>query len=253
MRQFAKAGAMPNTFIGGIAKTGGTGLNAPIDTPYKLSKKLGIDVNRITGFRVVGDDVECRIRGGYDIPLAAFGSVDSGSNTNITTYFDVEGNVSLLLSGSFYGTPMQQVNFPSVTQIGNRSFDNCSFFNEGIFPMVTKIVGARTFAANTRLNNLYLPNLEEVEVSGATEARTFQGIGTNASSTLSILDVRKLKRVGTNPSLNRLTFLTIKTGITIRVHEDMATNNPIDLDYAKNTRGCTVEFYDDNGDYVSTL
>lgn len=252
-RQFAKSLATPNTFIGGIAKTGGTGVNAPIDTPYKLSQKLGIAVNRITGFKVIGDDVECRIRGSYSVPQYAFGNVGTGnSNTNITTFFDIDGNVSMPEAFCFYGTTIQHVNFPNATQIGNRAFDNCSFLNEGLLPMVTKITGSRTFAANVRLNNLYLPNLEEVEVSGTTEARTFQSVGTNASSTLSILDIRKLKRVGTNPSLDRLTFYLIKTGITIRVHEDMATNNPLDLNHAKNSRGCTVELYDDNGDYVST-
>ena len=39
VRTFAQNVAA-NTFIGGIAKQGGTGVNAPIDTPSKLASKL---------------------------------------------------------------------------------------------------------------------------------------------------------------------------------------------------------------------
>lgn len=93
MRQFAKAKAEPNTFIGGIAKQGGTGVNEPIDTPYKLSQKLDIAVNRISGFKVIGDDVECRIRGSYQI--TDFGATTyAGANQNITSYIDEDNLVT---------------------------------------------------------------------------------------------------------------------------------------------------------------
>lgn len=252
MRQFAKAGASPNTFIGGIAKTGGTGINAPIDTPYKLSQKLGIAVNRITGFRVNGDDVACRIRGNYETPFAAFGNTGTGnSNLNITSYNDAEGLVDNLGNFTFYGTTINSCNFPNATDIGNRVFDNCAQFREGLFPNVVTLTGQRHFTSCIRLNNLYLPNLEEVVHSTAQEVRSFSQIGANAASTLSVLDVRKLKKVGNNSGFNWGTFYLIKSGITIRVHEDMAVNNPLDLNIAKTTQSCTVELYDDNGDFVS--
>lgn len=79
----------PNTFIGGIAKLGGTGVNAPIRTVNELAQKLSINSNRITGFRIVNNDVECRIQGTYSLP--DFGAtLQISANQNITYYHDSE-------------------------------------------------------------------------------------------------------------------------------------------------------------------
>ena len=52
-------------------------------------------------------------------------------------------------------------------------------------------------------------------------------------------------------------FLEINIGCVIEANIYLATANAggadVDLLYAKNTRGCTVNFYDDLGNYVSTL
>ena len=85
----------PNTFIGGIAKLGGTGVNAPINTTALLATKLGIAENRIRAFKVVGDDVEFYIKDNYAV--TAFGAVNAvDANQNITYYYDYEGKVNKL-------------------------------------------------------------------------------------------------------------------------------------------------------------
>lgn len=87
----------PNTFIGGIAKIGGTGVNAPIDTPTKLANKLGININRVSGFKVKGNNVEVRIKGSYT--MGSFGALNQvDANQNITYFYDNEGLVSAMQS-----------------------------------------------------------------------------------------------------------------------------------------------------------
>lgn len=158
-RQFAKSKAVPNTFIGGIAKTGGTGVNAPIDTPYKLSQKLGIAVNRITGFKVIEDDVECRIRGGYYLKDQAFGASTSvNSNKNITNFYDeddlihtiggyafsftnltdfkIEG-ATFIRYACFDGSKITSANLPLVTNSENLTFRNCKQLTTLNIPLIT--------------------------------------------------------------------------------------------------------------------
>lgn len=87
----------PNTFIGGIAKTGGTGVNLPINTPASLASKLGISVNRISGFRIVNNDVECRITGAYELGIFLGGNNTkdpADANQNITFFHDLDNLVT---------------------------------------------------------------------------------------------------------------------------------------------------------------
>ena len=61
---FGGTKAKANTFIGGVAST--------ITTSGALATKLGIASNRITNFKIVGSDIECRIIGAYSIPAEAY-------------------------------------------------------------------------------------------------------------------------------------------------------------------------------------
>lgn len=69
---------------------------------------------------------------------------------------------------------------------------------------------------------------------------------------LNLVDIRACKALGSGVFLNAL-----KLGTILKVHIVLATSNDgspdVNLTYAKNNRGAVVEFYDDNGNYVSTL
>lgn len=161
-RQFAKSLATPNTFIGGIAKTGGTGVNEPIDTPWKLSQKLGIAVNRITGFKVIGDDVECRIRGSYGIPLNAFGhQEDASANKNITSYYDEDNLVTGISSYAFSRTNLENIKLENVTSLGWGAFQY-SKLKSGYFPNYAPTASTQSviFYNCTNLELLNMPLLK---------------------------------------------------------------------------------------------
>lgn len=183
-RQFAKAKAEPNTFIGGIAKTGGTGVNEPIDTPWKLSQKLGVAVNRISGFKVVGDDVECRIRGSYSLPSGVFGGSSVAlANQNITSYIDEE-NLCTSGAGSNFRNcqELTSVKFKAWTAFYNYQFTNCvkladvdvvwdniTSFNaiecfkntniSGVMILNASVLNGYQFFYNTKLTEFDAPNL----------------------------------------------------------------------------------------------
>ncbi|MFY0483070.1 leucine-rich repeat protein [Flavobacterium sp. PLA-1-15] len=69
---------------------------------------------------------------------------------------------------------------------------------------------------------------------------------------LNLVDIRACKVLGTSVFLNAL-----RLGTILKVHIFLATSNAgspdANLTYAKNNRNAIVEFYDDNGNYVSTL
>lgn len=251
VRNFSE-NAQINTLINGIAKQGGAGLSAIVDTPAKLALKLGIHAGRIKKFKVTGEDVYCSISHSYTLKNEAFGSVDSGSNVNIKSFNDINGKVSMLNNFCFYGTPIENVTANSATSCGNRVFDNCSYLKTVSLNVVTVINGSRLFANCTRANTISLPNLTTINGD-----RNFQNVGTNASSTFSVLDIRKCKVINyVSGGITAPNFFSIKTGITIKVHIDLFTASSgsphTDLVSAK-ASGCTIEFYNDAGNYVSTL
>lgn len=133
-----------NTIIGGIAKTGGTGVNAPIDTPTKLATKLGIDVAKITRFYINGDNIECMINGSYTLPNSCFGNTTpANANTNITSYHDLDG---------------------LVTALGYYVFRNCTNFTDFTFSSNLTSIGNTAFAY-TSIINADLSYLQEI-ISG---------------------------------------------------------------------------------------
>lgn len=315
-RQFAKSKAVPNTFIGGIAKQGGTGVNAPIDTPYKLSQKLGIAVNRITGFKVIGDDLECRIRGSYIVSTGFGGTVSADANKNIKSFIDEDGLITSISVTFLQYTTVINVKLPSITiipqtafrgtfslvnldaplvttvqstafqndsefltfnakpvTIANVAFQGCTKLNLDTSELTTltgagnhfrnmrqvifnlnKLTSTQglmfSFRDNPQMQELHMPLL--VNLLSSTSQPCNEAFLFNTS--MNLFDAKKLKTIGLANEQKNL-FVGV-FGITIKVHVFMATSNAgtadLDLIHAKSL-GNTVEFYDDNGDYVSTL
>lgn len=302
----------PNTFIGGIAKQGGEGANAPIDTSRKLATKLAISVNRISRFRINGDDVECNIKGDYSLGRYSAESVAFSNNLNITYYrgsnitrlvrcfmgcsnliefirekntgltevtdafrgckkltfiegFDNPSDNASLNDSVFRGcTSLEAINLLSITRVVNNDiFHNCTSLKFiDLTRCITGISGSMfyncnslerfenhvwtttlwgTFAACTKITEIIIP-----------KTTTLLDQVFNGCSKLELIDIRGCKIINHNPW-----FHTVKLGFLIKVHIDLFTSNGGNpnpyLVTAKNTRNAIVEFYDDNGDYVSTL
>lgn len=107
---FGGSKAKANTFIGGVASV--------ITTSGALATRLGIASNRITNFKIVGSDIECRISGSYVI--TAFWT---GIELLISYYRDFDGLVTSIGYQAFYGTNVREVYTPNATSIIDTAFD----------------------------------------------------------------------------------------------------------------------------------
>lgn len=257
---FGQHNQKPNTFIGGIAKLGGTGVNAPINTASLLASKLSIPVNRITVFNIVGDNVECHINGAFNLPPNSFGQgVVANSNQNLT-YWDDRDNLMIGFGlGGLRGC--QSIVYVKLNGIIQRTteagptngglLDNAISCNAAEMNSLTYMRGYYWFR-NTKIVNLNLPSLIYMGDFSGTIGNNFAGM-----TFLELLSMKKLKQIGSNPNLNANNFSGIKTGAKIQVHIDLRTANAgnahAELVWVKANRAAIVEFYDDNGNYVSTL
>lgn len=145
-------------------------------------------------------------------------------------------------------TPQTSFDFSSLTTISGNMFLNSSVAGVLSLPEVTSM--PQTGITNCAVTQILLPKLEGL--SGSNKTNLFVNL-----TQLELLDAKKLKNI-LDPSIRGTNaFNNLKTGCIINVHEDLATANSGSPDEAlvwvKANRSAVVNFYDDNGDYVSTL
>ena len=134
--------AKANTFIGGMAST--------ITTSVALATRLAIASNRITNFKIVGSNIECRISGSYSIPVGCF-----QSNTSITYYRDTDNLVVSIGGTAFSGTTLiTELDLAGVLNSGSYYGSN---INRIIFKNCTT-VPAFGFANSGNVKLIYIPN-----------------------------------------------------------------------------------------------
>jgi hypothetical protein len=234
----------PNTFIGGVASS--------INNAIILAQKLGLSVSRIRNFKIIGNDIEFAIIGGNYILSSNFGFT---SNTSITYYRDEANLLTNIGFNVFRGcTNLFQVKangllaFGSYSIGGQGTITNTKIVNLN-FPNCTLIGLVRTFDLNALLKTIIMPN---VALIGG-------GHGMRSCPLLELVDLRKTKAIGHPDSAIKGEYFLGSgiVGCILKVHVDCLTSDlgGVDRDclYAKNTRSWVVEFYDNNGNYVSTL
>lgn len=235
--------ATPNTIIGGV---GGT-----ITTKSALATKLGISESIIRGFEVVGNDVHARITSNYYPKLEAF-----RNDSTIDKYEDLEGLIiSLSVDGVFRNSGVEELHLPNTTNLSAYSISYCQYLKYLNLPSAT-FLGPQSVRNNTGLLEFHAPNLESIGniVTGG------QNNFFDSYTSCNLISMRKLKVYGspTQGTTGTLSgFTNLKLNCTIEVHEDLATANAgapnQSLIWAKTNRSAIVEFYDDDGNYVSTL
>ena len=154
---YARQKYKPNTFIGGIAKLGGTGANAPINTTALLATKLGIAENRIRAFKVVGDDVECYIKGTY-VPIDSV----FPNNTNLTYFIDTDKLMQTIQNSIFQGTTnLSQLSIEGIKNFSTGGFTKITGTKiETLnFPQVSYPYGNNSIQNNSLLKTLLMPML----------------------------------------------------------------------------------------------
>lgn len=233
----------PNTIIGGI---GGT-----INTKALLATKLGISESIIRGFKVVGSDVHCKITTSFTSNVEAF-----RDDYTLLFYNDLDGKLTVLGTGTFRNTGLESLNLPGTTSFSSGyEISYNQYLKYLTLPNLT-VVYSQSLRNNTGLLELHAPNLESIGniVTGG------QNNFFDSYSSCNLISMRKLKVYGhpSNGTTGTLSgFTGLKTNCTIEVHEDLATANAgapnQSLIWAKTNRSAIVKFYDNSGNYVSTL
>ena len=165
-------------------------------------------------------------------------------------------NVPLLTeigTGTFdRGCGIVNLNLPSLismtTQVFNHSGSNTKALTL-VCPNATNISGA-SIQGLTKVKEILLPNIT------AMNSTNKNGLWDSLTA-IELIEAKKLRYLGNPSQAGTNAFRAFKLGCTIRLHIDLLTANAGNADaslvFAKNTRNATIEFYDDNGIYVSTL
>ncbi len=169
----------------------------------------------------------------------------------------VQPNVEWIDSDCFNGcSKLASLTTGNVTTLGNRAFNATGFVNLD-FPKLTTLGGVSPFTGLVNLKTIKFGSLVNV-----TTSESFL----SSNSLLELIDMKKVKNYGgttiaTTPGLSArfYGFNNVKLGCVIEANISLATANTNDgtaheaLKWAKTARQAVVKFYDDNGNYVSTL
>lgn len=230
-----------NTFIGGI---GGT-----VTSASALASVLSISSSLISDFNIVnGVDIECGISGNYNLTSPSF-----RDDMNLKYYVDAAGRMKELQNATCLrntgSTNFQLWGLTHITHSGALGYND--FLTELFLPSLIHMApqGVRR---NTAATHITIPVLEQIN---GNISNCFEGL-----LACEELDIRKLKVYGSDPTVSGSTvsgFGSLKTNCIIKVHQDLATANSGAphgaLVWVKANRSAIVEFYDDAGNYVSTL
>lgn len=219
----------------------------------------------ISNFWIKGNDVFFITSTNYDFNI----KTNFKGNSSLTSIIDYKGKFgSNLTFEVFMNTPNLYEVYAPKAIFGHSTYRNCgaSIIHQ---PMQTTL-GGRTFQDTFNLSEINQPNVTSSTYYDCYNSRAsifnfpeLLTITSNSGSTwyncinATLINAPKLKNMGVNAYSNRSNFYNIKLGCEIRVHVDLLTadaGNPhVELIYAKNIRSAIVKFYDNSGNYVSTL
>jgi hypothetical protein len=173
--------------------------------------------------------------------LSSIGNGCFKDNPVLASILGIVPTTLLNQNGGFMNTPMFEM---ELTNNGNIPGE--AFRSSGIKKLTTLgNIGNSSFRGASKLTELI-----------ADSATTVGNNSIRDTSSITLVSIKMCKNLGGNPTGDSV-FTGIKIGCLIKTNIFLATNNAggadADLTYAKTTRGCTVEFYDDSGNYVSTL
>lgn len=266
LKHFSKRNDKYNMILEGISET--------YNTPYKVSQLFDIDVSRITGFKIVGNNLYFRIRGNFTFPnifLGAFTQV-SEANQDIVKIINTELNAGaeqsvLFIQGRFaYKCPnieeiilngiitlheasiaelpkLHRLELNNLTNLGNQAIRDLPLIEHLRLPSLSNMYGTNFFLRNMRgLRTLYAPLLN----------RGGDNFLDNSIS-LEYCNIKKMKSALGTSSFNNIKLNAV---IDINIAMDSISNiGSYDnrLIYTHVNRDCTVNFYNDLGEYIYTM
>ena len=219
-----------------------------ITNTLQVASFLGVNIAKVKTWSNTGTLLTVMLSGNYQIPNGQF-----FNNTSLTKFKDIGGIVGSCGINSFRNTLISEFLLPKLNTASNASIGYNTVVQNLELPTLVNY-GSQTIRRNAAAKIIKLPNLEKVS-EGSTISNEFEGL-----TSLELLDMKKLKIYGTPSNQNGATisgFANLKTGCVINVNIAIATANNGSVNtaflYAKNSRAAIVNFYDDNGNYVSTL
>jgi hypothetical protein len=270
-------------FGGGIKKEPNViirGLTSPVfATKLELADffyfEVGGTESNIYDFKISGNDVFFRVKNTFTTRI----SKTFNGNTNLVEIIDLENFFSeidgnnkfanttalnkiianreglVITSGSngiFNGSNISNVEFNGVEKFGIALFNNANNLSYLKAESCTEL--AYRCLANTALETVYMPNLTTLKgfnlIGGV--GQCFENM-----ASVTLIDIKKCKIIGGTSNTDIQAFLNIKSGCVINVNDTLRDINSgsahPDLVYAKTSRLAIVNFYDDSGNYVSTL
>ncbi|MCV9926370.1 fibronectin type III domain-containing protein [Flavobacterium sp. LS1R49] len=166
---FGKSKIRVNTFIGGVS--------ARVDSANALAGLLGVGVERIKLFRIIGSDIECAVIGGS----YRFSSYAFSGDSNLTHYIDEDGLIDGLVINN---TPIgDNPNLTRIKMQGIRAITAGYSFRhtptlELHFPKL-EMLGIYVFHGRTNITYLYIPLCITIgnSVSVTSEVMQFLPVG----------------------------------------------------------------------------
>ena len=138
---------------------------------------------------------------------------------------------------------LSKLELNSLVRLGNQSIRNLPLLENLSLPMLRDMYGS----------NWFLRGMTSLKVLNAPLLNKGGNNFLEGSVSLEYCNIKMMKN-----ALGSNSFLNIKTNCIIDANVAMKTINSDGsadsrLLYAKNTRNCVINFYDDNGNYISTL
>lgn len=173
------------------------------------------------------------------------------ANTPLLKVMNFDNVIGGINVWTFQGSGIEHVSLPMVTSLGQEMFSTNTLTKILDAPLATDFA-IRVFENANGLEIINIPSVENIPIKN----QTFHNL-----TSLNLLNAKKLKYMGNPASVNgngsAPMFNSLKLNCRIQVHVAMATVNSgspdLSLIWAKTNRSAIVEFYDDNGNYVSTL
>ncbi len=229
-----------NTIIGGVGSI--------ITTKEQLATRLGISSSDILKFEIKTSDIYAFIRTTYTI-VGTF-----QNEINLTSYIDKGGKLIGLGTQAFVGTSLTNYYAVNTNLQGNGTFLNLTTLTNSGFENTFKIDvstlpnNTGSNFRNTRFKKIIAPNLTLINTRGSLFKEC---------STLELISMKKLTTFGNAPANTSDTFTGLAMNCLIEVNIALASINSGSADasliWAKVNRNAIVNFYDNNGNFISTL
>lgn len=145
-----------NTFIGGIGTT--------VNTASLLATKIGTTVDNITGFNIVGNDIEFTLTTSFYLKADAF-----INDSTVTYFYDNGGKITYLNYRAFRSAVnLHSIKFPNITKIISECFYGCTSLSNYYDSFVNVVdIGNICFYNCSSITNMQLPEVGLCDQDGA--------------------------------------------------------------------------------------